>query len=294
MCFAIRIRFSANRRPSSLFLQREGAEDVLEFWVDVQHHQNMCRAYFRGVRQSGRTIREDWPEYWDYARRRGSIYGDTTQARLADRAITPSEAGTDGYSLIGVSSRTDNRDSRVPMNVPYVIPRNERITRADLIASAQRIISLYLIPGADKEIYLPPALRADDSLYRLLNLPSPTSPAYEAEAPLIARVPDMFHAQKEYMFRAMEQDAFPRFLRAKGFGNLTPVGALARLFLGLLMLWATLSAAVAMIFLDIKPKSKRFFVSPRPFVRLVSHLSPPLAAFYSFHSFIPPSSNSSI
>ncbi|KAG8712457.1 Bud site selection protein, Revert to axial protein 1, partial [Ceratobasidium sp. 395] len=58
-----------------LFLQREGAEDVLDFWLDVQQHENLCRAYFKDVRKSGRTIREDWPQYWEYARRRGSIYG---------------------------------------------------------------------------------------------------------------------------------------------------------------------------------------------------------------------------
>jgi len=70
----------------------------------------------------------------------------------------------------------------------------------------------------------------------------------------------MFHQQKEYVFRAMEQDAFPRFLRAKAFGNLTPVGALVRLCLGLLVLWVVLATAFSLIFLDVKPKSKRFFL----------------------------------
>ncbi len=62
----------------------------------------------------------------------------------------------------------------------------------------------------------------------------------------------------------MEQDAFPRFLRAKAFGNLTPVGALVRLCLGLLILWVALATAFSLIFLDVKPKSKRFFVSAIP------------------------------
>jgi hypothetical protein len=71
----------------------------------------------------------------------------------------------------------------------------------------------------------------------------------------------MFHSQKEYCFRAMEQDAFPRFLRAKAFGNLTPVSALVRLVLGLVTLWVALAAAFSLVFLDVRPKSKRFFVS---------------------------------
>jgi len=77
---------------------------------------------------------------------------------------------------------------------------------------------------------------------------------------MLAQIPDMFHAQKEYCFRAMEQDAFPRFLRSKAFGNLTPISALVRLILGLIILWIGLAVAFALIFLDVHPKSKRFFL----------------------------------
>ena len=82
----------------------------------------------------------------------------------------------------------------------------------------------------------------------------------------MAQIPDMFHAQKEYVFRAMEQDAFPRFLRAKAFGNLTPVSALVRLIVGLIVLWIGLAAGFSLIFLDVHPKSKRFFVSNMDFL----------------------------
>jgi len=58
----------------------------------------------------------------------------------------------------------------------------------------------------------------------------------------------------------MEQDAFPRFLRAKAFGNLTPVSALVRLVLGLVILWVALAAAFSLIFLDVQPKAKRFLL----------------------------------
>lgn len=49
----------------------------------------------------------------------------------------------------------------------------------------------------------------------------------------------------------MEADVFPRFLRAKAFGNLTPISALVRLSLGLLALWAALATGFSFIFLDI-------------------------------------------
>ncbi|KAF7369088.1 Protein rax1 [Mycena venus] len=255
-----------------LFLQREGAEDILDFWLDVQQHENLCRAYFKDVRKSGRTIKEDWPQYWDYARRRGSIYGTVDKRNLAEtdekyggmstspRPI-PSEhtrvastspdpySGNRSTSPFGVSGVgrtptlfTMKRASRAPT----VIPRSAAITRMNLIASAERIFYRYLSPAANTvnstenhEIYLPPI----------------------AAHPLVPpHIPDIFHAQKEYCFRAMEQDAFPRFLRSKAFGNLTPISALVRLIVGLLTLWIGLAAAFSLIFLDVHPKSKRFFL----------------------------------
>lgn len=30
-----------------IFLQQENAEDALDFWLDVQQHENLCRAYFK-------------------------------------------------------------------------------------------------------------------------------------------------------------------------------------------------------------------------------------------------------
>ena len=144
---------------------------------------------------------------------------------------------------------------------PTVIPRSSAISRLDLIASAERIFFRYLSPSGavnspeNHEIYLPPALRIHS-----FPLSSTQEPKSQSDLNMMAHIPDMFHAQKEYCFRAMEQDAFPRFLRSKAFGNLTPVSALVRLVVGLIVLWIALATAFTLIFLDVQPKSKRFFV----------------------------------
>jgi hypothetical protein len=299
----------------SLFLQREAAEDILDFWLDVQQHENLCRAYFKDVRKSGRTIKDDWPHYWDYARRRGSIYGTvvglsadgggtkrstaSTGEMLTDaekrtleaagtgneekkRSTSPTQAaGQSEYTHATTSSNNDTTNpprSSTPFSLsgrtptlfnlrrasraPTVIPRSAAISRLDLIASAERIFYRYLSPAGNTiknhEIYLPPALRIHN-----FPLSSSQEPKTQTELALMAQIPDIFHAQKEYCFRAMEQDAFPRFLRSKAFGNLTPISALIRLVLGLLLLWIGLAAAFSLVFLDVKPKSKRFFVSIR-------------------------------
>ena len=309
-------------RHHSLFLQREGAEDILDFWLDVQQHENLCRAYFKDVRKSGRTIRDDWPEYWEYARRRGSTYGTVVGAQTAAKRSTASTAemaaemqekerrpattersttpdprllastspatavGTDLEHALGstpaqprsstpfsLGKRTPTFFSRRASRAPTIIPRSAAITRADLVASAERIFLRYLSPagtspggGESHEIYLPPALRVH-------SFPLSNATGSAADQATIAQVPDMFNGQKEYCFRAMEQDAFPRFLRSKAFGNLTPVSALVRLVVGLISLWVGLSAAFALVFLDVKPKSMRFYVRMIPFIRLVHCLT---------------------
>lgn len=283
---------------------------MLDFWLDVQQHENLCRAYFKDVRKSGRTIKDDWPQYWDYARRRGSIYGTvvglqpgpvkrstsstgealhdqekagggdekggggrSTSPRLRappaekERIASASPPATDfdpprSATPFSLSGRTPTLfGMRRASRAPTVIPRSAAITRMDLIGSAERIFYRYLCPAntvnspENHEIYLPPALRVHS-----FPLSSTQEPKTQNELNLLAQVPDMFHAQKEYCFRAMEQDAFPRFLRAKAFGNLTPLSALVRLVAGLIALWIGLAVGFALIFLDVHPKSKRFFV----------------------------------
>lgn len=120
--------------------------------------------------------------------------------------------------------------------VQPIIHRDAAITRTDLIASAEVIFAKYFLQGADKEVYLPPALRIHDFPLSAERLPHMSSPQYDMESEALARVPDMFNRQKarvaldltsvadesgqEYIYRAMEVDSFPRFLRAKSFGNL--------------------------------------------------------------------------
>ena len=168
---------------------------------------------------------------------------------------------TTPFSLSGRTPTLFNL--RRASRAPTIIPRSAAISRLDLIASAERIFYRYLSPAGNTinssenhEIYLPPALRIHS-----FPLSSTQEPKSQTEMALMAQIPDIFHAQKEYCFRAMEQDAFPRFLRSKAFGNLTPISALVRLILGLIILWIGLAAAFSLVFLDITPKSKRFFVS---------------------------------
>jgi hypothetical protein len=219
--------------------------------------------------------------------------GDMTDAEkiamgAGSRSVTPRPPtpgtidGRDDFRREDPRSSTPFSQSRFGRNsmakrgsrAMTVIPREAAITRLDLVASAERIFARYLLQSSEKEIYLPPSFRIHSFPLSSTALPDPKSPNYEIESNALAQVPDMFHAQKDYVFRAMEQDAFPRFLRAKAFGNLTPVSALVRLVAGLFVLWAGLSTAFALIFLDVQPKSQRFFLFipfTIAFLLLISH-----------------------
>lgn len=315
-----------------IYLQREDAEDALDFWLDVQQHENLCKAYFKDLRRAGRSVEEDWPEYAAYSREHGSIYthitgdlvssarpsaaGDAQDAGLsspvsgaatgtatgtgtgtgtgagtgrgaagagagagtwqamspttpvsslhaANRPAGPRFPGDPDYPLPGTAPSPGRSILGLPHKrstlAPTTIPRDGAITQTDLIASAERIYARYLLPGSEKEIYLPSPLQ-------IHSFPISASTRAEEQGEesrrALARIPDMFHAQKEYVFRTMEADVFNYFLRAKAFGNLTPASSLIRLVAGLLALWAALAAGFSFIFLDVGRQERCWVILP--------------------------------
>ncbi|KAL1408145.1 Bud site selection protein, Revert to axial protein 1 [Vanrija albida] len=293
-----------------IFLQRESSEDALDFWLDVQQHENLCKAYFKDLKRSGRTVDEDWPEFANYARRNGSYMTpmlDLSGSGSAEH-VAPARRSSElvADSLRGLSSPDLLYDPNNPQHgagpgagrvsaasqlshpereknsrnwaarksrAPTVFARDRAIEKHALVESAERIYLRYLLPGAEREVYLPTALR-------LSNFP------VSSEGHTSPLIPDLFHAQKLYIFRALEQDAFPRFLRAKAFGNLTPMSSFVRLVLGLAVLWGAFVLAFTLIFLDWKPRRVRawvilpFFVAFNLLLAAYYSLSPLFAIFF--------------
>lgn len=75
------------------------------------------------------------------------------------------------------------------------------------------------------------------------------------------RIPDYFNAQQDYVYKELEQQYYPAFLREKGFGNLTRPGVYGSLIAGLFCLWAGFVVAFTLVFYDYKPKVRRLGVS---------------------------------
>lgn len=119
------------------------------------------------------------------------------------------------------------------------------VARADIRASAEKILYTFLLPGSEREIILPQGILTDIT----------TSIEEDCRDD-----PEVFDAAKDYTFQAMERDAFPGFLRAKALGNLVPPSSFLRLILGLLGMFGAFWAGFACILLD-KPKHIRCWVS---------------------------------
>lgn len=92
------------------------------------------------------------------------------------------------------------------------------VARADIRASAEKILYTYLLPGSEREVILPDHMVT--SIIRMI----------EEEG---RDDPEVFDSGKDYVFQAMERDAFPGFLQAKALGNLVPLSIVARLAIAL-------------------------------------------------------------
>lgn len=121
---------------------------------------------------------------------------------------------------------------------------NHTVARADIRASAEKILYTFLLPGAEREIILPQGI--------LNNITNDIEREGRDD-------PEVFDAAKDYVFQAMERDAFPGFLRAKALGNIVPPGMLLRLIVGLVSIFSAFWTAFILIFLD-KSRSTRCWV----------------------------------
>jgi len=119
------------------------------------------------------------------------------------------------------------------------------VNRADVRASAERILYTYLLPGAEREIILPQSI---------VNEITEEIEQNERDDP------EVFDSAKDYVFQAMDRDAFPGFLQSKALGNLVPPSITMRLIIGLLGLFAAFWVGFVLIFLDYS-KVTRCWVS---------------------------------
>lgn len=134
------------------------------------------------------------------------------------------------------SEGTHNGDSNSP---------GHTVARNDIRASAEKILYTYLLPGSEREIILPEMMTST-----IINL-------IEDDG---RDDPEVFDPAKDYVFQAMERDAFPGFLQAKALGNLVPLSIIIRLAVALVSFGGGFWGAFYVV-LRNKPRNIRCWVS---------------------------------
>lgn len=118
------------------------------------------------------------------------------------------------------------------------------VARADIRASAEKVLYTYLLPGSEREIVLP-----EDMVSSIITM-------VEDEG---RDDPEVFDPAKDYVFQAMERDAFPGFLQAKALGNLVPLSIITRLAIALVSFGGGFWGAWYVVLRD-KPRHIRCWV----------------------------------
>ncbi|KAK5388283.1 Bud site selection protein, Revert to axial protein 1 [Exophiala xenobiotica] len=261
--------------------------DYLDFWLDVSQHMSLCRHYVRELR---RSMLVDTPEMEKATSKRSSALlgdfdiGEGLDTRKSGQESRVSailrgdngnrnkpgsrgrEAGLEhspSHSLGSSHSRNYSRPSQGDRPSPseqlpqpsYSTPEvrtdsnspGHSVARADIKASAEKILYTFVLPGSEREIVLP-----DTMLNKIIR-------AIEEEG---RDDPEVFDDAKDYVFQAMERDAFPGFLQAKALGNLVPLSVLIRLIIGLASLMAGFWGGYYMILRNISRSTRCWLILP--------------------------------
>ncbi|CRG92296.1 Protein rax1 [Talaromyces islandicus] len=240
--------------------------DYLDFWLDVSQHMSLCRHYVRELRRSvlvatpeggsrpSSTILEnipDIPAESGPSGFRGASTEKDADSRLSAflRSETPAQPSppTSVYSERFPSEERPPRPSfmdSTPENQDSSNSPGHTVARTDIRRSAEKILYTYLIRDSEREIILPEEMV--ETIIEKVERDSRDDP-------------EVFDQAKDYVFQAMERDAFPGFLQAKALGNLVPLSILARLAFGLVCFWGAFWASFFVVLTD-KPRSTRCWV----------------------------------
>ena len=246
--------------------------------LDVAQHMSLCRHYVRELRRSVLIGTPDGEK--DAASKRSSAVleamGDITyapagpsmyatekerdqnaqmSAYLRDQPAASQGGPAGGFGTGESPASSSERRARAStqLSSQHITSDSNSpahtVAREDIRASAEKILYTFLLPGAEREITLPGSIPAD------------ITTAIEQDG---RDDPEVFDVAKDYVFQAMERDAFPGFLRARALGNLIPPTIVARLIVGLVAMFGGFWTAFILIFLNAS-RLTRCWVSLTPY-----------------------------
>ncbi|KAI8334102.1 hypothetical protein BD560DRAFT_414656 [Blakeslea trispora] len=234
-------------------------EEVLDFYLDLQHHEQLWKRYVKAMHRTGHLSEMDLSEGYASPRVLSRLsYNPDNQSYFAPSIVSspsPQPPERENFSL---PIYDKNRTMLSPTNGSILTdgagdrsqttPGGRRVpSRKEIADSSQRLLLRYLVPSATKEVtQLPSDLVV--ALRKELEKPDPRDD------------PLLFQEAKDYLFEYMQRQAYPKFLRLKVWGNITLYQQLGRFVLGLVSLLAALTTSLSLIFLGYPQWGIRFWV----------------------------------
>ncbi|GKT41716.1 protein rax1 [Colletotrichum spaethianum] len=239
--------------------------DYLDFWLDVAQHMSLCRHYVRELR---RSVLVGTPDLDKSGSKRSSAIleglGDMSHSAAGPSMYASEKEKNQDAQMSAYlreeahedSPQSSTGDQRGRASGAFSTPREmttesnspaHTVARQDIRASAEKILYTFLLPGAEREIILPGSITQD------------VTTAIEDFG---RDDPEVFDVAKDYVFQAMERDAFPNFLRMKALGNLIPTTLQIRMIVGLLSMFGGFWAAFILIFLDAARTTRCWLILP--------------------------------
>ncbi|RFU78873.1 regulator of g signaling superfamily [Trichoderma arundinaceum] len=264
--------------------------DYLDFWLDVAQHMSLCRHYVRELR---RSVLIATPDLEKGSKRSSIMELGEIDSRAAGPSMYATEKERDQDAQMSAFLREDqshespqtqsgsNRTKPSPQFSPSrdVTDSNSpahTVARQDIRASAEKILYTFLMPGAEREITLPGSITQDVT----------------ASIEEFGRDdPEVFDVAKDYVFQAMERDAFPGFLRMKALGNLIPPTLVMRLIIGLVAMFGAFWTSFILIFLDKSRATRCWLILPFTigvyFLASYQYSLDPILALIGFSEYTP-------
>lgn len=221
-------------------------EEVLDFYLDLQHHELLWKKYVKAMHRSGHLSESDLSEGYQSPRVMSRLSQNVSYFPASSIRSSPSPQPQQTLN-VPMSTARPSSGSSITTTTDNLNTKSAP-SRKDLIDSSQRLLLRYLVPSATKEITQLPA-ELVTALRRELEKPEPRDD------------PLLFREAKEYLFDYMQLQAYPKFLRLKVWGNITLYQQLGRLVVGLVCLLAALTTSLSLIFLGYPQWGIRFWVS---------------------------------
>jgi hypothetical protein len=243
-------------------------EEILDFYLDLKHHEVLWRKYIRSLVKGGILDESDVKDGVNSV----SL---ATKVQMFEKKIT-THATTSPQSSVRASVRASVRVTSSFIRTPDILKdHQEQIIHLHKVQeAAERITHRYVVQSAHKELVeLPLKLRVDI----VGNLQD-----HGRYDPLI------FADAKAWAFNAMQHFTYSKFIDIKSNGNLTQWHQVLRLCFGLSVLFIAFTVELTMLFLGWQVWGSRAWVSitTEPMTKIYKRQTKECTIDVSFTNFV--------